>query len=122
MDVLKNIIRTEGKYVNVFIGKETTKNSLTGDVTVTYSANNPIKGLLEDMSDASAVYKIPGVATTKSKIFVCHKSNRGIIEASHKIVIDEETYYGYKDGAGSKIRIKCEGNYIRVYLTRKLFL
>ena len=122
MDVLKNIIRTEGKYVNVFIGKETTKNSLTGDVTVTYSANNPIKGLLEDMSDASAVYKIPGVATTKSKIFVCHKSFRTIFENTHKIEIDNELYYAYKDDSGSKIRIKEEGNYIRVYLTRKLFL
>lgn len=121
MDELKSIIRAHGKYINIFIGKESTKNTLTGDITITYGSPNPVKGLLEDMSDASAVYKIPGVNTTKSKIFVCHKNYRTIFENSHKIEIDNEIYYGYKDDAGNKIRIKEEGNYIRVYLVRRIF-
>lgn len=121
MDELKEIIRKFGKYINVYIAKESPKNILTGDINIEYGSPNPIKGILEDMSDASAVYKIPGVNTTKSKIFVCHKNYRTIIENSHKVEINNEVYYGYKDDSGNKLRIKEEGNYIRVYIIRKLY-
>ena len=74
------------------------------------------------LSAASAVYKMPGVATTKSKIFVCHKSYRELFEAAQMIEIANETYYGYRDDAGTKLLIKEEDDYIRVYLTRRLYV
>ena len=121
-DPLKEIIRKYGTYISVYIAKETITNAHEGTVDLTYYTPNPIKGILEDMSDASAVYKMPGIASTDSKIFVCHSSYKEIIEASHKIEINGKIFYGYKDGNGSKIRIKTEGSYLRIYLTRKLFV
>lgn len=122
MDELKEIIRTHGTYINIWIGKESTKNSLTGDKTITYSSPNRVKGILEDMSEASAVYKIPGKAVTDSKIFVCHKNYKTLFENSHKITInDDEIYYGFQNAAGNKLRIKTEGNFVRIYLIRKIF-
>lgn len=122
MDELKSIIRQHGKYINVYIGKETVTDQLEESIEITYYSPNRIKGMLEDLSVASAVYKMPGINTTKSKIFVCHKSYRTLFENSHKIEINNEIYYGYKDGAGSNIVIKEEGSYIRVYLKKKLFV
>lgn len=121
MDYLKDIIRKHGKFINLYIGKESTINQLSGDVEITYGSPNPVKGMLEDLSDASAIWKIPGKSVSKAKIFVCHKNYKNLFLASHKIEIDNETYYGWKDGAGSNLRIKEEDNYLRVYLIRKLF-
>ena len=122
MDCIQDVINSEGKYIQVYIGKETVTDVREGSVTITYpSPPDSIKGILEDLTPASAVYKMPGKNVQKGKIFVCHKNYRSTFEASHKIIIDDETYYGWRDGAGSNLTIKGEGNYIRVYLMGKLY-
>jgi len=121
MNELKNLIQLLGKYINVFQAKESVTDELEGTVSLVYYNPIPVRGILTDMTDAQAVYKIPGIQTTQAKIFVTHKSNKQIILSSHKIEIDNEEYYGFKDGNGDKIRIKQEGDYIRVYLVRKIY-
>ena len=121
MICLNESMRAYGRTINIFIATETVTDELEGTVSLVYQNPIPMEGMLEDLSAAKAVYMMPGIQTDKRKIFITDKDNRSLIEASHKIEIDNEVYYGYKNGNGDKIAIKEEGDFIRVFLARKLY-
>lgn len=115
---LQDFLNERGTAIFIYIAKETVVDQLDGTVELTFYNPIPIKGLVEDLTDAQAVWKLPGIKTLDAKVVTINKKYKSIIQNCHKIVINSCEYYGYRDNAGKYLRMKEEGIFLRLYLTR----
>ena len=88
-------------------------------VTVTELPPLPVKALVNDLTAASAQWKMPGIEITGAKVVCVNRKYRTLIENSQRIAIRNnfktmEYFEGWKiDG---KMQIKEEGNYLVFYI------
>lgn len=110
---LKELIREEGKWIKIFLGKETQTDPFEKSVSIATINPIPIRGLVTDLVASQTQYKMPGIRTEQGKEIIIPSSKRTLIEQSHRIEIDGDKFMGWRDNNG-KMQIRQEGNYIRI--------
>lgn len=111
---LKELIREEGKWIKVFLAKETQVDPFSKEVSSSMINPIPIRGLVTDLTVTKAHYAMIGVMTDKAKEIIIPKSKKSLLEQSHKLQIDDEYYVGWRENG--KFQYRIEGDYLRAYI------
>ena len=69
---------------------------------------------MSDIIPSKAVWKMPGIATDKTKEIIIKKKYKPLIELSQKILIDGDYYEGWRNNG--RLNYRIEGDYLRVYV------
>jgi hypothetical protein len=117
MNELEEIFDQEGQYIRFFIGKETTEDDFEGTTSLEYTNSLPIKALVSDLGMGKIQWSMPGITTDKAKEIIIESKHRNLFEQTHKIKIDDEYYYGWKQNG--KLQYKISGNYLTAYIYYK---
>ena len=93
---MDNLFKKHAKYIKIYVGKETVDDPYDKNVTTTHLNPISIRAIISDISPASSQWKMPGIITSKTKQIIIKKKFKSLIEQSQKIIIDSETYYGWR--------------------------
>ncbi len=100
--------------IRFHFSSETVIDPYEKNTEVTNIGSLPIKAIVSDISPASAIWKMPGIATDKTKQIIFKKKYETTLKASQKIEINKEFYYGWK--INSRLSYRIEGDFIRAYV------
>ena len=119
---LQDLIRKEGKWINIFPGLETIDDPYEKNVITTPISPVPVKGLVVDLTATQAQWKMPGVKVSKAKIIYIDKKYRSLLENSCKIEIrnsdkEIEVYEGWRENG--KMQYREQGRYLEVNIYSK---
>jgi len=118
MDEYKHTIKKVGKILLIYVAKETETDPIEKTIELTYMNPIPVKGIIEDLAPNQMIWRLPGLEVTKGKMVVIPKRYKKSVILSHKFEVrgEDETYYGYREGAGKNMQLKTIGNYIQFYI------
>jgi len=104
------------KKIRIFFQQETINDPYEKTVDLTERGFVVISAIITDLTTAKVQYAMPGIITDKAKEIIIRKKDRPILEMSRKIQIvgDTDYYEGWK--TNSKMQIREEGNYCRIYI------
>ena len=113
---MDDLIRDIGKTILVYLAVETLADPIEKNVTRSYLNPTPIYGIVTDLTATKAQWAMPGIVTDKAKEIIVDKQYKSLLEQSGKLQILGETdnYDGWR--INSKMQIREEGDYIRVYI------
>ena len=111
---MDNLFREQSQYIKIFVGTETVVDPYEHTTEETLLNSIPIKAIVTDLTFAKIQYAMPGIVTDKAKEIIIRKKDRPKLEMSRKIQIGSEFYEGWK--TNSKMQIREEGDYCRVYI------
>jgi hypothetical protein len=114
MDAIKDLIESEGQWIKFFLAKEVLEDDLEGTKTLKYLNPLPVKAIVNDLSLSKITWNIVGVSTDKAKEIIIDKKWKTLLEKSHKILIDNEYYQGWR--SNGKLQFKETGNIITAYV------
>lgn len=117
MRELDELIKEEGQWIKIYLGKEVIDDPEEQNVNVTLFNPVPVKALVTDLTSAQMKWKIYGIETEQGKELVIKNKYRTLIEQSQKIEIKGVDYIGWRDNFG-QMQIREEGNYLRIYIYR----
>lgn len=117
-----DLTEKEGQYIYVYQGIETIDDPFEKNVIATDLNPLPVKAVVVDFTAAKAQWIMPGIKVSKIKEIYVPKRYRTLIENSQKIEIRNsdgqvESYEGWREN--SKMQIREEGGYLRVYIYSK---
>lgn len=115
LDDLFNVI---GQTIWVVFGKEISQDPEENDKLIKPFNKIPIQAIISDLGASSTSFKMPGLGAIQSKDLLIDNKYKNMIENSVKFIIENNEYYGYKDN-DSRLQIRNEGNYCRIYVYRK---
>ena len=116
-DELKSLIKENGKWIKIFLGKEIKIDPFSEETTATLFNSIPIKGLVTDLTFAKIQWAMPGVMSDKAKEIIIPKSKESLLQQSQKLKIDDEYYEGWRQNG--KLQYRIEGDYLRAYVYLK---
>ena len=104
------------KIIKIYVGNETTIDPFEKNVEVTMLNPIPIRGIVTDLTTTTAQWKMPGIVADKAKEIIIPKRYRNLLEMSQKIQVqdDDDYYEGWRQN--SKMQIREEGEYLRIYI------
>lgn len=111
-----------GKKIFVYISKESVTDPIYKTLEKTEVYCIPVIVLItQDLSPAQMQWKMPGIQALKGKELIINKNDLSTFEASSRIVIDDENYYGWRDNSGKKIVYdsSADNNYIEIRVWSK---
>lgn len=114
-----DIFKKRGKWIRVYVGKETIEDPIEKNTSVQHKTHFPILAVIEDLTSAQAAYKMIGIQSSKAKDILIDAKYRNILELSTKIFYDGDFYQGWRDN--SKLQIRevpgdGSGDYLRIYM------
>lgn len=116
--LLDDVMKVQGEYIKLYLAKETVEDPFEKNVSL--STLNPIsvRAIVEDLTSAQAVWKMPGVKVAKVKDICVEARHRKLLELSSKIEIQGEMYHGWREFGKMQLRdqpgVGTKG-YVRVY-------
>jgi len=121
--LLDDVMNTQGTWIRVYVGKETIQDPFEKDVTVVCTNPIPVRAIVEDLTSASAQWKMPGIKVAKVKDILVDYKHRALLEHSSKIEYQGELYEGWKEQGKMQLREQpgVGGNgYLRLYIYSKV--
>ena len=119
MEEFKELIKSEGKWIKVFLGKEVSADPFEKNINLVLINPIPIKCLITDLIASQIKWKMIGIDADKAKELIMPKSKRPLMEISQEIEIDGDIYMGWRDNNG-KMMIREQGDYLRIYVYIKI--
>ena len=119
MEEFKELIKSEGKWIKVFLGKEVSADPFEKNINLVLINPIPIKCLITDLIASQIKWKMIGINADKAKELIMPKSKRPLMEISQEIEIDGDIYMGWRDNNG-KMMIREQGDYLRIYVYIKI--
>ena len=116
---MEKVFKEKSKNIRVYIAIETIVDPFEKNVVKNELNPFPLKAIIVDLTTSQAMWKMPGIEIKKAKEIILHRRYRSLIEKSSRIVIDGEDYYGWRDNSGTRLQIREEENYIRLYVYSK---
>ncbi|MBN1467734.1 MAG: hypothetical protein JW924_03330 [Fusobacteriaceae bacterium] len=116
---LNEFFNSKARNIYIYVARETIADPEEKNVELNYLPPYTIKALITDLTTTQAMWKLQGIHVQRAKELVIASKDFKIILMSHKIVIDGNTYYGWKDNAGKNIQYRNEGDYYRVLVYSK---
>ena len=113
---MDELFREKNKKVRIFFQQETENDPYEHTTDLTERGFVVIPAIVTDLTSAKIQWAMPGIITDKAKEIIIRKKDRPILEMSRKIQIvgDTDYYEGWK--TNSKMQIREEDNYCRVYV------
>jgi len=111
---MDKLFQEQAQSIGIIMAQEEIQDPF--EKNVDYSELNPlpIRAIVSDLTATQAQWKMIGISVTKAKEIIIEKKHRSLIEASYKILIDGEIFYGWK--VSGRMQIREEGNYLRCYV------
>lgn len=121
-DPLDDLIEKEGQWLEVYMGIETIDDAFEKNVITTNINPISIKAFVSDQVASKAQWIMIGIKVSQIKEIYFAKKYRGLIEASQKIGLrnnhgSTDYFEGWREN--SKMQIREEGEYLRVYIYSK---
>ena len=116
---LKDLFDSIAKTVYIYIARETIADPTEKNVEKSYLPPYAIKAIVTDLTTTQAYWKLQGIHVRRAKELVIQAKDFTLLTQSQKIVIEGNTYYGWRDNAGANIQYRNEGDYYRVLLYSK---
>ncbi len=110
---MEQLFKEQSERIRIIIATEIITDPYEKSVEFTELPSLPISAIVTDLTFTKIQYAMPGIITDKAKEILTYKKYRNLIENSYKIQIGTEYYVGWKQN--SKMQIREEGNYIRIY-------
>ncbi|KKN22919.1 hypothetical protein LCGC14_0910290 [marine sediment metagenome] len=110
---MDRLFKEEEERIRIIIATEEVQDPYEKNIVFTELPSLPISAIVTDLAFAKIQYAMPGIVTDKAKEIITYKKYRSLIENSYRIKIGTEYYVGWKQN--SKMQIREEGNFIRVY-------
>lgn len=112
---MDRFFKQNSKSILIYPVKERIDDYFEKNVTQTFLNPISVRAIVYQLTEEKLKWKMPRVQTTKACELLIEKNNENIIRLAGKIVIDSETYFGYKDDAGNNISIlSVDDNYIKI--------
>jgi len=111
---MDSLFKEKSKYIKIYVGKETIADPYEKNKTTVHLNPISIRAIISDISPASSQWKMPGIITAKTKQIIIKKKFKSLIEQSQKIIIDSETYYGWR--INGRLTYTIEDKYLRCYI------
>ena len=122
--LLDDVMNTQGTWIRVYVGKETIQDPFEKDVTVVCTNPITIRAIVEDLTNAQAQWKMPGIKVAKVKDIFVERKHRSLLEQSYKIEYQGEMYEGWKEFGKLQIReqpgVGHGTGYLRLYIYSKV--
>lgn len=112
---MEDLFKQEATIVRVHIAKEKLADPYEKNTTKQWQSF-PVKAIVGDLLASQLDWKLPGVKALKAKVLLIQRKHIFLFEMSGKIVIDGETYYGWRQAAGSKLQITKVRDYAQIYV------
>jgi len=116
---LKELFDSTAQTVYIHIARETIADPTEKNVELRYLPPYSIKAIVTDLTTTQAMWKLQGIHVRRAKEMLIQAKDFSLITKSHKIVIEGNTYYGWKDNAGTNIQYRKEGEYYKVLVYSK---
>ena len=100
---MKDLFKQEARSIRVYISKEKLADPYEKNTTNQW-VSYPIKAIVGDLLASQLDWKLPGIKALKAKVLLIRRRDIFIFEMSGKIVIDGDTYYGWRNAAGSNLQ------------------
>ena len=111
---LNDFFREHAKTIRIYLATETLVDPFEKNVSLTELNPIPIRAIISDVSPASAIYKMPGISTEKTKEIIIKKKYESLLKQSQKIEFDGDFYEGWR--ISGRLSYRIEGNYLRAYI------
>lgn len=111
------LFKEHGKCIKVFLGKETVVDPYEKNVEISYLPSIPIRGIVTDLVSSQIQYKMPGIVTDKAKEIIVDKKYESFLKMSQYMVIENESYEGWK--VYGRLQYRIEGDFLRMYVYYK---
>jgi hypothetical protein len=122
--ILKDIFSKQGKWVRIYVGKETIQDPYEKNVVVSNINPIPVRAIIEDLTATQANYKMPGIIISKAKDILIEVKHKSLFELSSKIEINGDFYEGWRESGKMQFREelgldKFHKGYLRLYVYSK---
>jgi len=115
---MDNLFREQSQKIKVYLGYEIETDPFEHTKELTYLPSLAIDAIVSDLSFSKIQWTLQGISTNSAKEIMVEKRHKNLLEQSQKIEIDNIDYEGYR--INSKMAIKTEGEYLRIYIYRKV--
>jgi len=114
---MDSLFREYAQNIRVFLAVETIVDPIEKNVIKTHLNPIPIKAIVTDILASQAVWKMPGIATEKTKEIIIEKKYKDLLEQSQKIEIDGDLFEGWR--INGRLQYRVEGDYLRATIYTK---
>lgn len=118
MQELEEIIKQEGKWIKIVLGKSIITDPEEQSTKTTLINPILIKGLVTELTANQLRWKMFGIENQQGMEIIVDKKYKNVIQMSQKIIIDNIEFVGYLGDIG-KLQVKEEGNYLKIYTFRR---
>jgi len=110
---LNEFFKEHAKTIRIYLAIETVDDPFEKNVSLTQLNSLPIKAIVSDISPTSAIWKMPGISSEKTKEIIIKKKYENLLKQSQLIEIDKELFEGWR--INGRLSYRIEGNYLRAY-------
>jgi hypothetical protein len=115
-------MKNQGKWIRVYVAKETIQDPYEKNVVVVHMNPIPVRAIVEDLTTSQAQWKMPGLKVAKVKEITVDTKHRALFEKSSKIEFAGEAYEGWRESGKMQMREDPGvggGGYLRMYIYTK---
>jgi hypothetical protein len=112
--MIDDMFNESGQCILVYMATETETDPFEHTIELTELQPVRLRAIVTDLVASQSQWKMPGIVTEKAKELLIEKKYKALIENSYRIVIDGETYHGWK--VHGRMQIREEGDFIRVFV------
>ena len=113
---MKDIFSQHARKIKIVISKWETTDPYEKSREETPIMYLPLEAIISDLTVAKIQWAMPGVLTDKAKEITIHQKDYSKLNLSSTIIIDGESYQGWKSNGKLQYRTTDDRAYLRCYV------